>query len=588
MVKINTPIVHEIKFNQESLREFRTMTKQENNNKSEILLEYPTVYIVNDQTNREKYSVYIGETSDIYSRTNQHLSLDSSLNRNWDTLSESNTSKMFVIGHEFFNKSLTLDIENKLMHYLSSIDNVERVYNRRTNQQNKYYTSEYFEEIFSKVWRQLRAKNKTLFPLERVIKDSALFKASPFHKLTEEQITAKENIKQKILKVLTNDEKNKLFWVTGKAGSGKTVLMSSLFYEINKLNEEFPEDNLDKITTHLLVNHDQQLTVYDQIATKLGLKENKNSTIVGKPTNFINNHSPDELVDVVIVDEAHLLWTQGKQSYRGNNQLDDLIERARVVVAVFDANQVLTTEQYWENSALQDIQDYATKNGEIIELKNQMRIDADKETVDWIQSIIEEKELSNIPEDQSGYEIKVFEDAKSLHDAIKRQNENQDYGLSRLVATFDWEYVQARSPEDKPYWMVEAGNLTIPWNLQLDYDKRANKGRAWAEQEHTINEAGSTYTIQGFDLNYVGVIIGPSVKYRNGQIIFDGDASKNNKATRNRTLSDGTKQKFPEELLKNELNVLLTRGVRGLYLYAVDEELQEALLKAQKGELNDL
>ena len=109
---------------------------------------------------------------------------------------------MIVIGHEYFNKSLTLDIENKLMHYLSSVDAVDTVYNRRTNQQNKYYTSEVFEEIFSNVWQQLRTKNKLLFPVESIIKDSALYKASPFHKLTEEQLSAKEKIKAKITLII--------------------------------------------------------------------------------------------------------------------------------------------------------------------------------------------------------------------------------------------------------------------------------------------------------------------------------------------------------------------------------------------------
>ena len=105
---------------------------------------------------------------------------------------------------------------------------------------------------------------------------------------------------------------------------------------------------------------------------------------------------------------------------------------------------------------------------------------------------------------------------------------------------------------------------------------------SWAEQEHTIYEVGSTYTIQGFDLNYVGVILGPSVKYRDGKIVFDPSCSKNKKAVQNRTLSDGTKQNFAQTLLRNEINVLLTRGVNGLYIYAQDEELREALKHAKR------
>ncbi|WP_348981039.1 DNA/RNA helicase domain-containing protein [Staphylococcus sp. 11007852] len=98
------------------------------------------------------------------------------------------------------------------------------------------------------------------------------------------------------------------------------------------------------------------------------------------------------------------------------------------------------------------------------------------------------------------------------------------------------------------------------------------------------NTIESTYTIQGLDLNYAGVVIGPSVKYRDGQIIFDEKSSANKKATRKRTLEDGSKQYFSNMLLKNELNVLLTRGVNGLYIYAVDDQLREALKNASKGD----
>lgn len=65
-----------------------------------------------------------------------------------------------------------------------------------------------------------------------------------------------------------------------------------------------------------------------------------------------------------------------------------------------------------------------------------------------------------------------------------------------------------------------------PWNYELKSEltpkeQRAIKNLSWAEQSHTIDEVGSTFSIQGFDLNYAGVILGPSVKYRNGKIIFD-------------------------------------------------------------------
>lgn len=208
------------------------------------------------------FEVYVGETGDIKSRTRQHLNADTKVKAFWEEFSESDNSSMYVIGHELFNKSLTLDIENRLMQYLLSVDNISMVHNSRTNQQNEYYTSEKLDEIFSNIWQSLHKKNGALFPIESIIKDSAIFKASPFHKLTQEQINAKEEILNKIKAAILSNEESQLIIVEGEAGSGKTVLMSTLLYELGKYNLDLNQ-NLD---INLLVNHNEHVTIYDQIA----------------------------------------------------------------------------------------------------------------------------------------------------------------------------------------------------------------------------------------------------------------------------------------------------------------------------------
>lgn len=571
------PIVEEIRYDTNTLNSAVKIWEHTLNKR--VLSSYPTIYIINDNKH-SKYSVYVGETTNIKRRTLEHINVDIIEGNIWKNFSNSNSSMMYVIGHNYFNKSLTLDIENKLMQYLSSVDSVENLYNKRTNPQSEYYTSEHFEAIFSKIWQQLHRQNAQLFPLESAIQESAIFKASPFHKLTNEQYLAKQLILERVRRALQNDETGQHIFVDGEAGSGKTVLLSSLFFElVNEFKKDFKIDNP---SLYFLVNHNQQLKVYQQIADKLGFNY-KSGDKITKPTSFINNHSLDEKVDVVVIDEAHLLLTQGQMSYRGKNHLADIISRAKVVVTVFDKNQILSRTQIWEEDTLQQIIETSQQNDNYIKLLNQMRIHADKQTIHWIRNLVDNRTIDNIPKDSLGYEIKVFESPKSLYEEIKAKNENKDSGISRVVATFDWEF------KDKPksngeLWSVEIDDWKLPWNLQLSVD-RLEKKLSWPEQSQTINEVGSTFTIQGFDLNYVGVIIGPSVIYREGKIQFDKNKSKNNKATQNRTMADNSKQNFAEELLKNELNVLITRGINGLYLYAVDEELQNALLRASKGEV---
>lgn len=578
------PIVKKINDNAQGLKIFQeSLMREASEKEQDILLQFPTVYIHNWK-NTDDYEVYIGESNNIIQRTKQHY--DAGMDeRKWQHQLLLQDASLYVIGHEHFNKSMTLDIENRLMLYMMSVDRVRKIHNLRGNPQSRYYPDSEMDDIFRMVWKKLRRDNKELFPSESAIKDSAVFKASPLHKLTEEQEEIKKNIIQRVFEALKTGKRGQLIFIEGEAGTGKTVLNSSTFYELFASAEE---RELEPLKCCMMVNHDEQITVYEQIAQKLGLVE-RYGEVVYKPTSFINRHTVDEPIDVAFVDEAHLLLTQGKQSYQGENQLKDIIERARVTVVMFDENQILTTEQYWEAQILNQYRELARCQNNYFELKNQLRIKSSEEMVEWIDDFTKKRKVSTVPKNNGGYEIRIFESPLDLENALKEKASDENHKLSRLIATYDWEY-SSKPPADArllKYWEVMIGHWHKPWNRELDRElgrkeKRANKSLSWAEQPQTIEEIGSTFTIQGFDLNYAGVILGPSVKYRNGEVIFDPSASYNTKAVRNRTLSDGSKQKFGEELIQHEVRVLMTRGVEGLYIYACDDALREALLQAMK------
>ena len=580
---IASPIIRQIKDNKDALDFFESVSLQDEDSKTQdIIMNYPTVYIHNWKESGD-FEVYVGESNDVFKRTRQHY--DASIDKgSWQRKLLEKDARLFIIGHEHFNKSLTLDVENRLIHYLMSVHRVKHVHNQRGNPQNSYYPIEELDDIFRKIWRGLRKENKDLFPTESSIKDSAIYKASPLHKLTKEQESARASIIQKVRRALDNHETKQLIFIEGEAGTGKTVLNSSTFYELYCQAEE----DKKTIDCHLLVNHDEQIVVYEQIAEKLGLTE-KYGKVVNKPTTFINNHTEDNPVDVAFIDEAHLLLTQGKQSYRGKNQLKDIIDRARVTVVMFDENQILTTEQFWEAQILDEYRNQAKAAENYIVLDKQLRMHADPETIDWIDSFTKNCELKKIPKKSCDYTIKIFDSPDLLDKEIKKRAKESDSSLSRVIATYDWEYSAKNRPEDRlmKYWEVLIDGWHKPWNRELESkldrkQKRAINGLAWAEQPQTIDEVGSTFTIQGFDLNYAGVILGPSVKYRDGKIVFDPSASHNDKAVRNRTLSDGTRRKFGETLIQHEVRVLMTRGVNGMYIYACDPELRKELIKASK------
>lgn len=577
----------------------------------ETFLNYPTVYIhywpsktityTEKKTGKEKsitkYDVYVGESNDILERTNQHYDTGkkaSSKEEAWqyglvNNTGNNTTPQIIVIGHPHFNKSFTLDVENRLIEYVLAMqDSVQTPLNGRGNPQGEYYPVDEFNEVFSKIWSGLRRINSDLFLSETRIKDSAIFKASPLKKLTQEQNRAKETIIQKVCEAYESGKDGQLIFVQGEAGTGKTVLTTSTFYELIKRGEEKPLPNhpvFPKLNCYLMVNHIQQVTVYEQMAKRLGLGEN----IVSRPTAFINRYDNHNKVDVAFIDEGHLLWTQQNQGYSSptGNQLQDIIDRARITVIMFDEFQVLTAEEYWEPSVLDKFRCLSIEQKNYIQLNHQLRMLCSPTTMQWINDFVLHKTIEAFIPDNTPYEVLSFDSPKQLHDAIKKHASKKESKLSRVVATYDWDYSQLSEPESEESWAVHIDNWSLPWNYELERrmtskEKKRIKNLAWAEQPQTINEVGSTFTIQGFDLYYVGVILGPSVQFKNGRVVFCPENSKNQKATRNRTLSDGSKANFGEIFIRNEVRVLLTRGIKGLYIYACDPALRKALKEVAK------
>lgn len=566
---------------------------------ADLLLDYPTIYIHVWQSKIDKlngrYSLYIGEANDVIRRTKEHwavakITKENRKEGNWqyhmiedkDEDDKYVIPTLYIFGHKLFHKSLTLDLENRLIDFCLAMPTAY-MHNGRTNPQRNYLGDDVLDDIFAMIWKKLKRENEELFLSESLVKKSAIYKASPNHKLTSDQNNAKQQIIDKVIEAMINKKTGQLIMVEGEAGTGKTVLTSSTFYELleSKVLDEFD------VNPFLLVNHEEQLNVYKHMAIKLGFKDE----VVLNPTTFIRNHSEDNPVDITFIDESHLLWTQKKQAYNmGNNQLNDIMARSKITVMMFDEYQVLRKEQYIESEYLVQKRELAKSQNNYILLRNQLRMNCSNATMIWLDKFTKEMKITNLAPDTKGYEVKIFNTPEELHEAIKKKANKEDSSLSRLIASYDWPYVADKKPESPDqYWEVKIGSWQLPWNRELFNNLSLNrrqkmrlKSLDWAEQEHTINEVGSTFTIQGFDLAYAGVIIGPSVRYNKEKKIvwFDEEKKGYDKMKGNRTVSDGSTVNVSDILSQNELRVLLTRGTKGLYIYACDDDLRIALMNA--------
>lgn len=518
---------------------------------------YPIVYILYNE--KKKPTAYIGQTVQAARRLKNHIDDDRRKKLN----------RFILIGHEKFHQSATYNIESNLINYFIA-DNryqLQNVSQTRSREMHNYYQKPFYNEnIFQVIWEKLRKEKIVSDSLEN-LRNKDIYKLSPYKELSPQQL----DIKNKILdfcKERIQKEGNHVIVIEGDAGTGKSVLLSSLFNTIQDLAKS--EDSfLEETDNYLLVNHSEMLKTYKSIANSLPNLKKKS---LMKPTPFINEKTKTgATADIVLVDEAHLLLTKedSYNNFRYQNQLDEIIKRSKITVVIFDPKQVLKIKSYWNDRLLEEIiNQYDAKT---VKLTDQMRMNANRETMKWIDSFVEKKILS-LPTEDSSFELKIFEDAAAFKKAIESKN-NKD-GLSRIVSTFDYLH-----KKDKKTYIVDEEGINMPWNSTQDKV-------TWAENPDSIKEVGSIYTVQGFDLNYVGVVLGPSVSYDedNDELVIDTSKYKDTGAYISRTdLSPEQNEQIKEQIILNSINVLMKRGIHGLYIYATDPKLRKRLLELERG-----
>ena len=173
--------------------------------------------------------------------------------------------------------------------------------------------------------------------------------------------------------------------------------------------------------------------------------------------------------------------------------------------------------------------------------------------------------------------FKVFDSPKQMFDLISLFN--SQYGRSRMLAGYTHKWVSLDAFRNK-YHPVPFERTPYDFDYEDGLHMRWNKGMGMVEQdysylddEESINQIGCIHTIQGLDLQYAGVIIGKDIVYRNGKIQFDKVANVDNVSAKISTAPDDV----AERLIRNTYNVLLTRGMRGTFVYCEDIALNDYL-----------
>lgn len=347
--------------------------------------------------------------------------------------------------------------------------------------------------------------------------------------------------------------------VQGGPGTGKSVVAINLLANII---------NKHDLNARYVTKNAAPRAVYESKLTGT-LKKTVISNLFTGSGAFVN--AKENEFDVLIVDEAHRLNEKsGMFKNLGDNQVREIIRSSMFSIFFVDEDQKVTLHDIGDK---EEIIKWARREGATIhesELTSQFRCNGSDGYLAWLDNILQIRETANYNLDQSEYEFKIVDSPNELRDLIFEKNKTNN--KARMVAGYCWPW---NSKKDK-----EADDIVFPqykfgmkWNLSDD-------GNLWIIKPESVNEIGCIHTCQGLELDYVGVIIGPDFIVREDKVITDASMrAKTDSSTRTykseiRKDPDNAPSRI-DAIIKNTYRTLMTRGMKGCYVYFTDAETEE-------------
>lgn len=532
---------------------------------------WPVVYIIKD-----KKLAYIGETTNLYNRTNQHLS----------NPKRTGLNELYVVLNQYFNKSVILDLEAFLIRYMSA-DGKYKLLNANLGQNiHNYYQRDSYQQQFKNIWKLLQEKGIVIQDL-RVIENSDLFKYSPYKILTEDQY----RIIRSIIKVLTEDFRkgnHVSMLVKGGAGTGKTILGIFLLKLLVDAQKEIGWifDDIDESLNNMVKSLNADLKIGYVVPMQNFRKtlkkvfkgvEGLSAKMVLSPADVANS---SEMFDLLIVDEAHRLRRRYALSGPGDynafdiknkefgledgTELDWILKKSRYQIFFYDMNQSIKPTDVPSSHFKQLFKD---KRNHIFTLFSQLRCKGGEDYIQYLDDIF--NCLNPKRKKFKDYDLKLFSNVRMMTEEIIRKD--SVFGLCRNVAGYAWKW----NTKGKTIFEITQNNIAdieiegerYIWNM-TDTD--------WINSENSLYEIGCIHTTQGYDLNYVGVILGPEIDYDVVQNRIIVDKSKYMDAKGKIGIDN---ELVLTDYIINIYKTMMQRGILGVYLYVCNGSLRQYLSK---------
>lgn len=380
--------------------------------------------------------------------------------------------------------------------------------------------------------------------------------------LLDEQRVAFDLVLHEVEKARGGDHKSVVI-VSGGPGSGKSVIALSLLGELSRGG--------------VRVAHATGSRSFTQTLRKVAGRRAPRTAALFRYFNQFMDVAKNSL-DVLIADEAHRLretsanrWTKAELR-SDRRQIDELIDAAFVSVFLLDQNQVVRPG---EMGTVQDIEKHARERGigvHEIDLATQYRSGGSAEYVEWVERLL--GLAPGGPEKWSGderFEVRTAPSPSAMETALAEklaQHQN-----ARMAAGYCWPWSDPRS-DGSLVLDVTIGDWSRPWNLKGERSVGdAPPAALWASDDRGFGQVGCVYTAQGFEYEWNGVLLGPDLVWRTDRWVAVRSANRDPDFRNRQRVSDAD---F-DVLVRNVYKVLLTRGLRGVYLHSTDPETQQLL-----------
>ena len=274
--------------------------------------------------------------------------------------------------------------------------------------------------------------------------------------------------------------------------------------------------------------------------------------------------------DVLVVDEAHRLTEKsGFYGNLGTHQVKELIEAAKCSIFFIDEDQRVTLKDVGSKEIIRKFA--AERNAEVEEysLTSQFRCAGSDGYLAWVDHTLQIRTTANPSLADIPFDFQVFDDPSDLHKAIETKNANN---RARVVAGYCWPWNSKKNPK---LMDVVIGDYERQWNLDQD-------GSLWIVAPNSVAQVGCIHTCQGLEVDYVGVIIGPDLAIMGDTLVAVPRARDRHDKTMKGFVKMTKEQpaeaaRLADSIIKNTYRTLMTRGMKGCYVYATDAKLRAYL-----------